>query len=334
MGGVTEEANRYEGDAHAQTTLRVQTACGFTVDVLPDRCLDLGAAMYSGLPVAWMSGAPLRRPRDLPENSWRNRFVGGLLATCGLDNVGPACVDAGVTYPQHGRIGGEPARHVRWGTRCLGRRRWHWVTGETAQPGSSCVLRRLVIIVDDTPFIRVVDTVRNESGEAQPVMVQYHCNFGSPIVAPGGRVVVSGTTVTPRDAEAATALAHWDAIEPPHVGEGERVFRHEQRGRRWSEASLVPPPGTAGRGAMVRADRITLPWLWQWWVFAPEMYVVGLEPANCAIKPRDAARASGTLPMLDAGGRVRFVVEIAVTRSDVAGMDVPSGRGSETREEQ
>ncbi len=310
MSGITNATMRHAGDAHTQTTLRVQTACAFALDVLPDRCLDLGAATYGGVPVAWMSGAALRHPRDLPENTWRDRFVGGLLATCGLDNVGPACEDEGRMHPQHGRIGGESARAVRWGTRRVGGRVLHWVSGETAQPGSSCVLRRHIVVADDAPFVRIADTVRNEGGEPQPVMVQYHCNFGRPVVAPGGRIVVPGTTVTPRDAEDATALAHWDEIAPPRTGEGGRVFRHEQRGQRWSEASLVPPAGTGGVVATVRADRRTLPWLWQWRVFAPETYVVGLEPANCAIKPRDVARAGGILPVLAAGGRVRFVVEI------------------------
>lgn len=310
MVGIMPDTMRHADDAHAQRVLRVGTACGFAVDVLPDRCLDLGAATYRGVPVAWRNTTPLRHPADLPENTWQNRFIGGLLATCGLDNVGPLCVDRGMAFPQHGRIGGEPARDVRSGTRDILGRRVHWICGAIVQPDSGLVLRRRIVIADDTPVVRVTDLVCNEGTVSEAVLVQYHCNFGQPLVVPGGEVVVQDTVVTPRDPHAAAAIGRWREIEPPRTGETERVFRHEQRERRWSEAWLVPPAGSAGWAVRVRARRRTLPWLWQWRVFTPETYVIGLEPANCAVKPRDAARASDTLSMLGVGECARYGVEI------------------------
>ena len=308
--GIAADTMRYRDDAHVQRVLRVQTACGFAVEVFPDRCLDIGEATNNGTPVTWRNHVPLRHPADLAVNTWRHRFISGLLATCGLDNVGPVCADEGEEFPQHGRISGEPARDVRFGTRTIFGRRMHWICGEIMQPGSTLVLRRRIIIADDAPVVRVTDVLRNIGTVAEPVMVQYHCNFGVPLVVAGGQIVVPDTVVTPRDLQAAAALDRWREIEEPQVGEGERVFRHEQRQRRWSEASLVPPTGNSTRTVTVRARRHTLPWLWQWRVFSTETYVIGLEPANCAVKPRDAARASGTLPMLDAGKRVRYCVEI------------------------
>lgn len=310
MVGIAPGTLRHAGDARTQRALRVGTACGFAVDVLPDRCLDLGAATYRGVPVAWRNATPLRHPADLPENTWRQRFIGGVLATCGLDNVGPPCVDRGAEFPQHGRIGGEPARAVSFGTRKLLGRRVHWICGEIAQPGSGLVLRRRIVVADEAPIIRVTDLVCNEGTAPEAVMVQYHCNFGQPLVTPGGEVVVPDSVVTPRDPHAAAAIDRWRAIEPPQAGEVERVFRHEQRDRRWSEASLLPPAGSAGWSVRVRARRRTLPWLWQWRVFATEPYVVGLEPANCAVKPRVAARTADALPVLSAGECARYGVEI------------------------
>lgn len=313
MGGVTPDTVRHPGDTRVQRVLRGATACGFAMDVLPDRCLALGAATCGGVPVAWRNTTPLRHPAELPENTWRRRFIGGVLATCGLDNVGPACADGAEDFPQHGRIGGEPARAVSFGTGARLGRRVHWIRGEIAQPGTGLVLRRRIVIADDAPVIRLTDVVCNTGAVPESVMVQYHCNFGAPLVAPGGEIRVPDSVVTPRDHQAAAAIDRWRAIESPRAGEVERVFRHEQQGRRWSEAAIVPPPNGAGWSVRVRARRGTLPWLWQWRVFATEQYVVGLEPANCAVKPRATARARGALPVLGAGECTRFGVEIRFT---------------------
>ena len=316
MGGITPDTLRYPGDGRTQRVLRVATAAGFTVEVLPDRCLDLGAATYGGVPVAWGNTTPLRHPAALPENTWAQRFIGGLLATCGLDNVGPACVDEGDDFPQHGRIGGEPARAVSFGTGARFGRRFHWLRGEVAQPGSGLVLRRRIVIADDAPVLRFTNLVCNLGVAPEVVLVQYHCNFGVPLVVPGGAIRVPASVVTPRDSQAAAALDCWDAIEPPCAGEVERVFRHEQQGRRWSEASIVRPSGDAGQSVRVRARRRTLPCLWQWRVFGTEQYVVGLEPANCAVKPRATARARAALPTLGVGDALRFGVEIRFTAKE------------------
>lgn len=270
--GITVEKRHRSGDRHALTVLCVAAASGLCVDVLPDRCLDIGAVMYRGLPVAWMSDAPLRHPTDLPEPIWRHLFVGGLLATCGLDNVGPVCTDHGRDFAQHGRLAAEPAQSVRWGTRIVGGRRIHWLFGAVAQPDSALRLRRHILIADDHPTVRVSDFVRNTGVRAEPVMIQYHCNFGSPFRRAGRAIDVPGTTVVPRDAAAATALDHWQATDAPHAGEVERVFRHEQRGARQTLAHLVPPAESeaAAYAITVRADHRTLPSLWQWRLLGSE----------------------------------------------------------------
>jgi hypothetical protein len=310
MSGGTARETRWTGGAHPLTVLRVTTTADLALDVLPDRCLDLGAATYHGIPIAWLSGAPLLHPADLPKRAWADFFVGGLLATCGLDNVGPACVDEGRHFPMHGRIASEPARTVRWGTHQVRGARWHWITGTISQPDSALMLRRRILIADAAPVIRVYDHVRNTGAAREPVMVQYHCNFGPPVVAPSGRVAVPGTTVVPRDAAAAAALDCWQRIDAPQTGEVECVFRHEQPDRRWSVASILLPPGGTPCRVTVGADRRTLPWRWQWRLLADVPYVIGLEPANCAIKPRDRARAAGALPYLNGGDKLRWTVEI------------------------
>lgn len=325
--GIVRHWLRHPGDAHELTVLRVTTDAGLRADILPDRCLDLGAATYRGAPLAWTSGLPMRHPADLPRNEWGARFVGGLVATCGLDNVGPACTDAEQPFAQHGRIGGESAQDVRWGTRRVAGRVFFWITGEVAQPKSRLRLRRRIIIPDEAPTLRLSDTVVNDGTQAEPVMLQYHCNFGQPFVAPGGKVIIPGTTVLPRDNAAAAALDRWHLIEPARAGEEERVFRHEQSQQGWACSYLVPPAEGPVAPYLVRLryTRRTLPWLWQWRLLSTSAYVIGLEPANCAVKPRSEARRRNALVMLDPGAEVHFGVEVALCGREVgSGVDSAS----------
>lgn len=312
--GVIFRRTHYEGDAHDQHSLEVQTSSGLVFDVLLDRALDIGAASYRGTSIAWTSGGALRHPSDLAENAWHERFVGGLIITCGLDNVGPACTDAGTLYRQHGQIGGEPAQWVSVRDRVMGGRRVLVVAGMMAQPGSALHLHRTLIACDDVPMIRLIDTVLNAGEHPEPIMVQYHCNFGSPVVAPGGRVRIPHADTMPRDAAAAEKADSWRRVDAPQPGEEERVLRHRQPLHRWATASIASPRELAdgSPSVCVRYGRQTLPWLWQWRLLSTDAYVIGLEPANCSVKPRSEARRRGSLPMLAPGKRITFRVEIHV----------------------
>jgi hypothetical protein len=71
-----DEATRPSGDR----ALVLRLAGGLSLDVLPDRGLDIGAAWWAGVPIAWRS-PHLVDPG--PAETWENRFLGGLLATKG-----------------------------------------------------------------------------------------------------------------------------------------------------------------------------------------------------------------------------------------------------------
>ncbi len=303
---------QHDSDDHLQTNIDVETSAGLKLEILTDRALDIGPASFKGTPVGWTSGKQFRHPLDLSQNIWGERFVGGLIATCGLGNVGPSCIDGGVQYAQHGRIGGEAAEDVRVAARVSKGRTFFVVKGRVKDPGSNLQLYRTIVICDELPLFRLVDTVINEGESSEPVMVQYHCNFGRPTVAPGGSLEIPGASTTPRDPEAAEKLDTWPVIDAPVPGEQERVLRHQQAASSWASASVISPPteSNARRTICVRYDRRTLPWLWQWRLLSTGIYVIGLEPANCSVKPRSKARQQNRLPILDASERVTFRIEI------------------------
>lgn len=314
LPGIAMRRIRHKDDLRSQTNLEVKTSSGLVLEVLTDRALDIGAAVYKGTPLAWISDEGFRHPSDLSENVWSERFAGGLIATCGLDNVGPSCIDGGNLYPQHGRIGGEPVERIQSGVRGINSRRFLVISAKVRQPESSLQLHRTLIICDDVPILRLVDTVVNRGVCPEPLMIQYHCNFGRPIVTPGATVEIPKALTTPRDAAAAQRVDSWHTIDDPLVNEQERVFRHQQPVQRWGSAFLTSPPSASGsrKTICVRYDRPSLPWIWQWRLLSTDAYVIGLEPANCDVKPRTEAMRQNALPMLAPQHHVTFRVEIGL----------------------
>ena len=91
-------ASRTEGGWRA---LDLRAWDGIDARLLPDRGLDCFGAWYRGVPLAWVSavgeGGPLGgRLRD---DDWLRAFGGGLVATCGLRNVGTPSEGHGLHEP-------------------------------------------------------------------------------------------------------------------------------------------------------------------------------------------------------------------------------------------
>ena len=90
----------------------VRVTGGLSALVLADRGLDIGPAWVAGQPLAGRARPASSGPPTSTRPTWLRSFHGGLLVTCGLQNVGPACVDEGVPHGVHGRASHIPARNV------------------------------------------------------------------------------------------------------------------------------------------------------------------------------------------------------------------------------
>ena len=62
------------------------------VQLLPERGLDVGEAWFAGRQLAWLSG----RGFGAWNGDWTESWGGGLVTTCGLDNVGAASEGIGL----------------------------------------------------------------------------------------------------------------------------------------------------------------------------------------------------------------------------------------------
>jgi hypothetical protein len=298
-----------------------RTGGGLAFTVLLDRGLDIGAADFRGIPLAWQSGTGAADPaRHEPAGlGWLRTFHGGLLALCGLTTAGyspehPTDPATGEPLGLHGRIGTIPAydvqieRDVRDDGMTL---RLRGTVDEVSLFGPKLRLQRVLEFDGGGAEIRICDTVRNFGGLPAPLMILYHLNFGFPLLSPDSGMTSSAITVSPRDAAAEKGLASWATFEQPQAGYAEQVFWHELDGAQGeAEATLLNP--ALGLGVAVRFDASTLTHLTEWKQMGFGDYVLGIEPGNCLPVGRAKAREQGGLKELAPGESVTFTLALRV----------------------
>src|SRR4051794_2892787 len=177
-----------DGPAAGCRALDLRVWDGVDLRLLPDRGLDLGAAWYRGVPIAWISAvgehAPLPSPREL---DWVDAFGGGLLVTCGLRNVGAPSEGIG----QHGDYSHQRAADVQV-ERALedgcgvltvrGRVR------EASALGHHLELERRVRTRTGQGLVELEDVTRNLGRDPEPAPILYHLNVGAPLWDVGARI--------------------------------------------------------------------------------------------------------------------------------------------------
>ena len=306
-----------DGSEDGVRAVDVRVSGGLSALVLLDRGMDLGPAWVAGQQVSWQSTTGIVGPAHFDETNWLRSFHGGLLVTCGLQNVGPANEDQGVQHGIHGRVAHIPAREVVARTVEIDGRLVAEVSGnvrETDVYGADLVLHRRLRFPMGEPLVEIADEVENRGFAPADLMLLYHVNVGYPVVAPGSRLVTPDAEVVPRDEPAAALLAEHAEFPPPAEGFEQLVYEHRLRQPDVERASIAIVNAewepTGGIGLRVEYDPRQLPHLWQWRMLAPGMYLTGLEPATCGILGRAVERERGTLVTLEPGERRGYRVTI------------------------
>jgi uncharacterized protein DUF4432 len=265
---------------------------GFAMRIHPRRGLDIGAAWFRGVPLAWIG--PAGEGGD-PAEEWREAWGGGLVTTCGLDNVGAPSEGIGL----HGTYTFLEARDVQT-ERSLSE---VMVRGRVEDPRGLQVERTIRTAVGSAR-IELVDRTKNTAEDVLEAPVLYHVNLGWPLWDDGARVESDADDVRPRDGD---AVEHdWSAAPPEPAALPERVWEHVGT----SGASVVND--ALGLRLTVESN---LPRLWQWVDPAPRVYSLALEPANCSVLGRAWDRAQGTLPFLAPGDE--RITRILITVEEV-----------------
>ena len=301
-----------DGPSRGARRIRAMSGGGLEFDLHPDRALDVGAAWYRGVPLAWLA-SPGFAPAAAAEptgRGWLRTWGGGLVSTCGLDAFGAHSTDAGADYPMHGRIGTTPATLRRAEVTAEG----VVVEATTRQTGvfaENLRLDRRVTAPLGGARLTIEDTLTNDAETPAGVMVLYHVNFGWPLVDEGAVLDIPSARTTPRDPDAVAGFDERLRVGAPQRGFREQVYvaEAEQASER---TATITNPRLGLRVALTRSE--TLPALIEWKMLATRHYAIGFEPANTpVITGRADAHAAGKLPFLEPGAAVSYRIDLEVS---------------------
>jgi hypothetical protein len=290
------------GPAHGCRAIDVRVQGGIDVRALPDRGLDIGAAWFRGVPLAWLSAVGERAPLAAPLGAdWLAAFGGGLVTTCGLRNVGAASEGHGL----HGTVSHVRARQVTIARSLAGGEAVVSISGvldDVSALGPHLRLQRTLSTRTGSGRIELTDRTINLGAASEPAPLLYHVNLGAPLLGTATRVEIGGTTPVPRDDPASRAgFAGWRAPGGAVAGADEIVLEHlhENDAAPEGRARVVNPE--LDLAVTVTWERSGLPRLWQWIHRRAGIHALAIEPANCSVLGRAADRAAGRLPMLEPG---------------------------------
>jgi len=320
QAGGTRLIELQDGTERGVRAIDFDTGTGFRFTVLADRAMDVLSASYCGRSLCWHSVAGAAAPQyfDPRGLGWLWTFPGGLVTTCGLAQVGGACVDEGEELGLHGRISGIPAANVSHGTRWEGDDCILFAEGSLVEGRifgwKQQLTRRITAKLGENRFF-IHDVVENIGYEPCPHMILYHCNIGYPVLDAGSRLISPTQSVKPLN-EITESDMEYSPFTGPMPGYSERVYDHTMKPDEngMVRAALVNDAFDNGRGigVYVLYPYSQLPRFTQWKMLGEGTYVVGMEPGNCSVLGRAAAREAGELVILQPQEKREYDMEVGL----------------------
>lgn len=256
------------------------------------KACDVMQLYHKGQNVSFISKNGFTK-REVP---FLNRFEGGMVYTCGLDNVGGR-----EGYELHGTFHNTPAQILRATCDEQG------ITVEaiirnSALFGQNLVMKRKIFTAMGSGSVTLEDTLVNEGYKDAEYCMLYHINVGYPMLDAGARLVGDVLRCTPRTPWSQDNVATHCAMVQPTAGEEEMCYYLELTR---PEISLVNDK--IGKQLTVSYSRETLPHFVEWKSMVCGDYALGLEPATTQLDETFARKK------VAAGESVQFQVNIAVT---------------------
>jgi len=318
IGGISNFLHA-DGKAKGTSTLRVRTARGLELWVVPDRGMDIYEASFHGRSLCWHSPTGIVHPSYYSNRGteWLKTFPGGLLTTCGLTTAGAPSDDHGENLGLHGSISNTPAESVSWSENWESDDCVLTISGkvrEASVHGPNLLLERTLSTSLHSSSVVINDLVENQGFQESPLMVLYHFNFGFPLLTPQSQIYAPSKRAEPIDELSARSQDEWNSFEPPCMGQRERVYFHEMEKDSAGKVSviLVSDRDNPNFGVSLSYDATTLPQFLEWKMTGTNHFVLGLEPSNCKVLGRDKERQQGTLQTLAPGERREFRLELCV----------------------
>ena len=193
---------------------------------------------------------------------------------------------------------------------------------ETRVFGPQVRMTTRVSTVPGSNQLIVRDEFENLKDQPIEIFLLYHWNFGPPFLDPGARFVAPIESVTPRDATAQAAVAHYNVYEAPKPGFAEEVYYFKLHAGDSAEAKTkVMLRNHAGDKAVVlefRTDQLPAFTLWKNTAGLRDGYVTGLEPGTNYPNTRPFEQARNRAVRLPVDGRYVAETTLSVLASATA----------------
>lgn len=308
------------GNGRGMRIVDVNNGSGLSFTIAPDRGMDVVETYFKGVPIAFRAPAGYVNGARFESKGfgWLRSWAGGMIATCGLRNVGPPGEDnTAVLEPEwglHGRIGHQSADNLgvnqfwdedRFVLKASGTMR------EAALFSENLRLEREISTSLGDNTIYLIDKVTNESVSSEVLQILYHCNFGYPAISPGTVLETVAHELAPRDEEAAKGADKWHLIEEPVYGFAEQCFLHKIPATENGFASMNLINPATGLKIKLSWDTSTLPQMMQWKMQGAGAYALGLEPTNCSVAGRESDIKNNKAQFIEPGQEILFKIKLS-----------------------
>ena len=290
LGGI-ETSVLDNGPGRGSRIAWVNTGSPLRYKVVIDRGLDIAEAFFGPYSLAWLSHGGITAPtRALDQGfDWLRGFYGGLVVSCGPDNVGPPANRDGQECGLHGRHSNTPAILESVVNPDLANRSTAMsITGtvRTAKVfGPNIEMKRTISSELGQPTIKITDTFRNCGNQRIRHAWLLHINFGYPLLDKGTELLYSGKLLPIDGCEQYFSRANkFKTVPEPtkaHRGTSESCTFIEPKTDRNKMASVGLCNAKLGLGVEVRCSMKQFQRIlnWQHWGPGGE-YVTALEPIN------------------------------------------------------
>jgi len=291
----------------------------FSYTVIPDRGMDVCRVRYLGIPLDWISGTGITSPflYDSSGWNWLKSFHGGLVHTCGLENVGEPCSDEAGFYGGHGSISNTPSRENTWGVEETTDGLRAYVTGKVRSvvpTEADLVLKRRISSDLGRNSLIIEDSITNHGFEERPIFLLYHCNFGFPFVSKDSILTIPAETAV--DADGQPVKEFMKLSDPVDSAEEEIIHPLIDVSGREAVINLYNPRlGPNGLSLAMTYSSNTLPHLTIWKYFQKRSYVLAVEPGTCRVGGRNRETNDGRMVLLGRDESIKTRLEIGVKES-------------------
>ena len=229
------------------------------------KALDMAQLWHKGTNVSFVckNGIVSR------EVAYESRFEGGMLYTCGLDNIG-----ARDGFEIHGRFHCTPAKVLS----VICNEEKIEVVGEiemTALFGQNLVVRRTISTEIGSCKVSVKDELTNNGTKTGNYCLLYHCNVGYPMLDEGTTVEQDASSVLPRNKHAEEHVADRTLFPAPVDNEEESCYYIKN-----NVPVVIVTNKKLGKKLILSYTGDTLPCQVQWVTNASHDYALGIEPST------------------------------------------------------